>query len=902
MGGGLDGFGASLLVGRHRVLCDSSHRFNYLRRRSSQNRGVLWLVTVLLRRVPEVEAALEVTNLESMFVRKQVSVLFKSFSFSFVWAFFQWFFAAGDDCGFASFPTFGLKLCPNVTSLFPPLLCRMICPYMVNISLLIGAIMSWGIMWPIIEAKKGSWYSADLSATSLHGIQGYRVFLAVATMLGDGLFHVVYMAIIMLSTVIKNKSKKDESSSDDDNKAVSFDEQRRNEYFLKDQISNWTALGGYVALAVISIVIVPRFIFPQLKCGWDGLQQGGIIAGLTACGVMMNIVSTTSDLMQDFKTGSLILSIWEKKNKKSAKEIAPAMPSGMICGDSLWGVPAAIMSMFGVKAPICMKFLASVNTKSGFGHGPVDIWKSKYSKFYYGCSERGPHYASPVHELLSNGYLLIGASGGLNQQRTGITDAVVVARILNATLVVPELDHYSFWKDDSDFANIFDVDWFISFLAKDIPIVKRVPDKYMRSLEKPPYTMRVPRKSEPQYYLDVVLPTLLRRHVVQLTKFDYRLASDLDEELQRLRCRVNYHAFRFAKPLQNLGQKLVIKMREMANRYIAVHLRFEPDMLAFSGCYYGGGDKERYELGEIRKRWTNLAETSPDGERKRGKCPLTPHEVGLMLRALGFMNDTYIYVASGEIYGGDETLQPLRELFPNFYTKEMLASEELEPFLPFSSRLAAIDYIVCDESDVFVTNNNGNMAKILAGRRSVWVSGRFVGVLFSKGRFNEGHGYFNYPYISSSQHLVDCVARLVGLRRYMGHKRTIRPNAKKLSSLFMNRDRMPWTIFSSKVKSAQRGFMGEPNEIKPGRGDFHEYPSACICKKPFNFSVPDNNKTHISTKDNLNPEPESGYGRNEEDQDVNSTYRIINNAGVMSRDNEASSSLEEKEDDDFLAD
>ena len=34
--------------------------------------------------------------------------------------------------------------------------------------------------------------------------------------------------------------------------------------------------------------------------------------------------------------------------------------------------------------------------------------------------------------------------------------------------------------------------------------------------------------------------------------------------------------------------------------------RFEPDMLAFSGCYYGGGDKERYELGEIRKRWITL--------------------------------------------------------------------------------------------------------------------------------------------------------------------------------------------------------------------------------------------------------------------------------------------------------
>lgn len=88
-----------------------------------------------------------------------------------------------------------------------------------------------------------------------------------------------------------------------------------------------------------------------------------------------------------------------------------------------------------------------------------------------------------------------------------------------------------------------------------------------------------------------------------------------------------------------------------------------------------------------------------------------------MLRALGFKNDTFIYVASGEIYGGEETLRPLRELFPNFYTKEMIAGEEIQPLSSFSSRLAAIDYIVSDESDVFVTNNNGNMAKIIAGRR-----------------------------------------------------------------------------------------------------------------------------------------------------------------------------------------
>lgn len=53
----------------------------------------------------------------------------------------------------------------------------------------------------------------------------------------------------------------------------------------------------------------------------------------------------------------------------------------------------------------------------------------------------------------------------------------------------------------------------MSFLSKDVKIVKRIPDKVMRSMEKPPYTMRVPRKSSPEYYLDEVLPILLRRRV-----------------------------------------------------------------------------------------------------------------------------------------------------------------------------------------------------------------------------------------------------------------------------------------------------------------------------------------------------------------------------------------------------
>jgi OPT oligopeptide transporter protein len=55
----------------------------------------------------------------------------------------------------------------------------MICPYIVNISVLLGGIISWGLMWLLINNKKGEWYSASLPPTSLHGLQGYKVHILI---------------------------------------------------------------------------------------------------------------------------------------------------------------------------------------------------------------------------------------------------------------------------------------------------------------------------------------------------------------------------------------------------------------------------------------------------------------------------------------------------------------------------------------------------------------------------------------------------------------------------------------------------------------------------------------------------------------------------------------------------
>jgi hypothetical protein len=105
--------------------------------------------------------------------------------------------------------------------------------------------------------------------------------------------------------------------------------------------------------------------------------------------------------------------------------------------------------------------------------GFKQLWRPPPDQGFVPCVDPSPSYAAPGK---SRGYLMVAANGGLNQMRAGICDMVAVARILNATLVIPELDKTSFWQDSSNFSDIFDVDHFIKSVQGDVPIVKKLPE------------------------------------------------------------------------------------------------------------------------------------------------------------------------------------------------------------------------------------------------------------------------------------------------------------------------------------------------------------------------------------------------------------------------------------------
>ncbi|KAH0643754.1 hypothetical protein KY290_033602 [Solanum tuberosum] len=59
-------------------------------------------------------------------------------------------------------------------------------------------------------------------------------------------------------------------------------------------------------------------------------------------------------------------------------------------------------------------------------------------------------------------------------------------------------------------------------------------------------------------------------------------------------------------------------------------------------------------------------------------------------------------------------------------------------------------------------------------------------------------------------------------RRCFYHKQTICSNEKTLNSLLLHRNNMIWEEFASQIQTSQV-------EVNPGRGKFHENPTACIC-------------------------------------------------------------------------
>ncbi|XP_017646337.1 O-fucosyltransferase 13 isoform X1 [Gossypium arboreum] len=339
-----------------------------------------------------------------------------------------------------------------------------------------------------------------------------------------------------------------------------------------------------------------------------------------------------------------------------------------------------------------------------------DIWSVQRIVEWRPCKWWLQSHLTPL-PAKSNGFIRVDCYGGLNQMRRDFCDGVGIARLLNATLVLPKFEVAAYWNESSSgFSDVFDADYFITQMNGFVNVVKELPPEIS---SKEPHRIDCSKRKGQFDYIESVLPSLLKYHYVSITPAMSQRRDRYPKYAKAALCQACYRALKLTESLEKKANKL---LEAIPKPFLSLHLRFEPDMVAYSQCQYSGLSPTSMKAleaarGDDRKPWTGEAARI---WRNRGKCPLTPNETAFILQALSIPKNTNIYLAAGD---GLMEIEGLTSIYSNVVTKSaLLSGEDFETM--HGNTKAALDYYVSINSDSYMATYFGNMDKMVAAMRA----------------------------------------------------------------------------------------------------------------------------------------------------------------------------------------
>ncbi|KZV51522.1 hypothetical protein F511_36826 [Dorcoceras hygrometricum] len=308
----------------------------------------------------------------------------------------------------------------------------------------------------------------------------------------------------------------------------------------------------------------------------------------------------------------------------------------------------------------------------------------------------------------SNGYILFSLTRGPEFHASQVANAVEVARLLGATLAIPDIKGTKFGEKKS-FGDIYDVNNFVTTLKGVVRVDENPPIELLNSRLP---IVRIPERVS-ESFIDSEIEPIFRakRNLRIVTRFDSSpmIKAKENKLASTYRCPAMFESLKLQAELQGIVDSMVGALRSMSQkskaRFVAVDLRSE--MLQQKGCQEAYASSKRCYDGEA------MAE---------------------FLTRIGFREQATVYLTQRGWQ--DRGLKEFRNAFPNTFTKDAIMpayekTKYLNSETPEYERL--IDYYICAQGDVFVPAIIGRFysgvvgERIASGRTQVFIPAEKTG-------------------------------------------------------------------------------------------------------------------------------------------------------------------------------
>lgn len=328
----------------------------------------------------------------------------------------------------------------------------------------------------------------------------------------------------------------------------------------------------------------------------------------------------------------------------------------------------------------------------------------------------------------SNGFVTFSLTMGPEYHISQITDAVVIARYLGATLVLPDIRGNEL-GNKRKFQDMYNVDKFVRSLDSVVEVIEDIPDEVSA---KKPAVIRVPNRVTESFITGTIQPIFQKNKYLRLavifSSISLRPKETNNKDMDTTACLAMFGGLELKHEYSEVARKMLDRLQELSKKsdgkVLAIDLR--TDLLEQKSC------------------------KTTRGARRKG-C-YSPDEVLAFLRSVGFSANTTIYLTETSWHKG---LDVLKEEFPNtWYKGDIMPAENKAEFLKSSNAdlARALDLEICSQSDVFVPAVAGLFYGHVTGKRIA--SGRTQILVPSQSSTSTHASDFISTYISNKNHLA----------------------------------------------------------------------------------------------------------------------------------------------------